>query len=235
MAKIFLPICTNGGGVDAKYAAAMLGAFCGRQDSLTIAHFADPHPANVLSRATHFFLNETDCEEMVIIDADIEAERRDVDRLLSHDLSETGLIFGWYHKKVFPPEACVVGLDGDVNTIWRANCGIKEVRAAGRGFVRISRKVFLDLIEAEKATMRTFSNFGPDILEVWQSGVNERGEFEHEDFNFCRRVRALGYRVLIDTHIHVRHWGAFPYGCIPKLEWDSVPRPSTSEPTALAA
>ncbi len=212
--KIFLPICSNGGGVDPRYATGLVASFFGRDIDITVANVSDPHPANVLSRATHIF-RRTDCEEMFIVDADIEPTRAAVDQLLSHDLTQLGAVFGWYHKKMFPPEACVVGLGEEGGTITKGS-GLHEFRAAGRGFCRIHRSVFNALVEREE--LRSFTNFGPEpILEIWQSGVNERGEFEHEDFNFCRRIRALGYKVLVDTSAHVLHWGHFPYGTVPEM------------------
>lgn len=210
-AKLFLPICSNGGGVDPRYMTGILDAFSGRD--FAFLNVSDPHPANVLSMATHTFL-KTDCEEMVIVDADVEITRADLDRLLSHDLP---IVFGWYHKKVFPPEACVVGLESEGGGVLRANSGLKEFAAAGRGFVRIHRSVFEHMLEAEE--IKTFTNMSPagdPVREIWQSGVHE-GSFQHEDFNFCRRIRALGYKVLVDTHAHVKHWGAFAYGTIPDL------------------
>jgi len=233
MRKIFFPICSNGGGVDPRYMASVMGALFGRDVSLVIINVADPHPANVLNRATHVFRNHTDCDEMLLIDADQEVTRDAVDRLLSHDLDKLGAVWGWYHKKVFPPEACVVGLPDDIGCTINKRQGLKEFRAAGRGFCRISREAIEDLIAHE--TLQEFTNFGPEpILEIWKCGVNDLGEFEHEDFDFCRRVRALGYRVMVDTSAHVLHIGPFAYGTIPDLGGHAPARKPEPEP-ALAS
>ncbi len=200
--KLFVPILSNGGLVYPQYMAGFIAAFCHREFAFGL--FSDPCSAGVLNRATHAFLG-SDCDTIVLVDADVEVTSEAVDKLLSHD--DLPLVFGVYFKKELVPAVCLEGLPGETHT--RLNAGLAEKKSAGRGFVRIHRSVFEDLDRREEIPV--FTNYGFPMKAFWQKGVYE-GRMEHEDWNFCRRLRAIGHRVMVDTDAIVAHWGAHPFG-----------------------
>jgi len=84
---------------------------------------------------------------------------------------------------------------------------LQEIRYAATGFMAIPRKVIADVA----ATMER-CNKGRDseLFPMFLPMVYE-GDYLSEDFAFCQRARALGYKVWLDSRIKIGHVGTFVY------------------------
>jgi hypothetical protein len=93
-----------------------------------------------------------------------------------------------------------------------------EVEGAATGFLRIDREVF----EAMKPSVcklydpRTEPAEMEELYEYFAFGKmlkNNRTAFEGEDYNFCRKARALGYKTFIDPTMKLgHHVGQYKFG-----------------------
>jgi hypothetical protein len=214
--KIFLPILDNGGGsVKTAYMESVLQAFGSGGYNVFIKRASDSHPNRGMNKITADFL-ESDCDEMLVIDGDIVFGRQQIDFLFEHDLP---LVYGAYPKRQREMALCLCTLDGFVPD---PAAKLIEVRRAGRGFMRVHRKVFENMRALPGSTVagnvfaRFYENHGRPEWSFWDSGVvggsmsqldDGAPEWLSEDWLFCERARALGYRIMVDQRIHLGHVG----------------------------
>lgn len=149
-----------------------------------------PYPDGAMNIATKAFM-DSECDEMVLIDEDIRFQPTQLEQLLGHDLP---LVFGLYPQKkpglTFP----AMGLDFDFTPF--ANDGrppLRELAACARGFMKAKREVF-EGTEIE-----------PGVW--WKTD----GIGHNEDFDFCKRYRDKGGKVMVDISICCNHEGSAVY------------------------
>lgn len=141
------------------------------------------------------------------IDSDIAFPTDAVDQLLDRDLP---LVGGAYPKK--GQSAFAFHYDGP-ELVMGAEGGLVEVQYLPAGFLLTRREVYEDMIKqlALPLCNRAFGDaFYPFFLPQM---VPFRGEswYLPEDFSFCHRARACGYRILLDTTLRLSHVGPYPY------------------------
>jgi hypothetical protein len=148
--------------------------------------------------------------DLIFIDADMSWSPWDVIRLLA---SRQALIGGVGHKrsakiregaspwcfKPLPDAAAVPDAMGNI-----------EVSAIGMGMTLIHRSVFQYIAKGR-----------PDLQRVGESGQpywrffawgDENGAELSEDYEFCRRWRAIGGKVWVDASIKLGHYGQHDFG-----------------------
>ena len=143
--------------------------------------FEDPE----LGKVTH----------LLWIDDDMIFRSDAVPKLIAHDLPIVGgLCFNRHHPYnpvllYDPPKGCE-----DAGFLfryeWPQPPGLLEVDATGAAFLLTKREVFEKIAE----------NLKPDEGPFTQGGWGE-------DVSFCRRARAAGYKVMVDTSIEIGHVG----------------------------
>ncbi len=214
--KIFLPILDNGGGnVKSAYMESVLGAFGSGGYNVFIKRASDSHPNRGMNKITADFL-ESDCDEMLVIDGDIVFGRKQLDFLFEHDLP---LIYGAYPKRQKDLALCLCTLDGFEPD---PTAKLIEVRRAGRGFMRVHRSVFESMKVSKESISyggifaRFYENHGRPEWNFWHSDIvrgtlsqleNGSPEWLSEDWMFCERARALGYKIMVDQRIQLGHVG----------------------------
>lgn len=167
------------------------------------------------------FLNETDLGYLLFIDADIEFQPADVARIWNLGLGGSNVVAGHYrHKKADAPySAWVRGALRPIDDFKEPF----EVDYAGTGFMLIPRETFERLIEEhhdweyEEGMPLEDKPHLPPTLPTWaffQDPIedSELGRFHlSEDYFFCKSVRELGMKVIMDPSVRLKHWGMYPY------------------------
>jgi hypothetical protein len=162
----------------------------------------------------------SDCEKVLLVDADMVFSPEDVERIASHDLDVVG---GLYCKKIpGDPDYNVAGLPGQERGVPDAN-GLIEVGRIGTGFLCIGRSVF-ERMERDLRPQRYCNSRGTQ-LDYWsieyQRGEDGRYYYQGEDYSWCARWRGLRGKIYVDTLVQPGHVGA----CV-------FPIPSQTSPTS---
>lgn len=159
------------------------------------------------------FLNETEFDAMVFLDADIEFTPKDVSLLWNADKDVIG---GCYSRKL-PGEVPKVWVDG----LERRLDEFSEPMVCDRlatGFLLIRRAALQRIIEAGAAldydeSGQTWEFFNTPIVE-WKGfeGVEVEPEWRRrwmpsEDYYFSDLWRSVGGECWTDPRIKLKHWG----------------------------
>jgi hypothetical protein len=147
-------------------------------------------------------LNQTNADYLMWIDSDIQFPEWGVTRLIQRDLDIVGGIY--YHKTAqADPTIYELNEDGLYQKILEFPTDrLFEVDGIGTGFLLIKRSVF--------------ERFTPEVIKELGTpfglGKGPTGREEGEDLSFCRRAKALGYKVWADPSIPLFHIGKIAYG-----------------------
>ncbi len=154
-------------------------------DLYTIGSTYLPDARNTLHK---FFVEESQCEHLVMLDSDVLPPPDFIERLLAHDKP---LVGGWYRKKGMPYPPVVYdydSTDGDSINWWRVRAkpgeGLEQVAGAGAGCWLMRRDVAVAL--------------GPKPYDMNQGG---------EDLTLCKRITDLGFPIFIDWSVACAHAG----------------------------
>ena len=156
-------------------------------DLYTIGSTYLPEARNTLHR---FFVEESQCEHLVMLDSDVLPPPDFLERLLAHNKP---LVGGWYRKKDEVGTPCVYTYEtqeADGVYWWKPRpvpgVGLEQVDGAGAGCWLMHRTVAEAL--------------GPKPYDMNQGG---------EDLALCKRVTDLGFPIFIDWSIACAHAGVF--------------------------
>ncbi len=201
--SIFLPLIDNGhGSIRANFLLSILRGFKDRD--LHIDRFSDSLPSRARNRASAHFLRETNRDYIWFIDSDIIFDENHIAMAME---SDEQILAGIYCKKSKGIEPCINTLPGHVET----QCGgYQEIARAGTGFLRIHRSVLermKDCGEDNPNWSMHYTNHGKDEWDFFQVGVVNK-EYLSEDWYFCDKARGLGFKVILDTRIQLRHEGS---------------------------
>jgi FkbM family methyltransferase len=158
----------------------------------------------------------SDASHLLFIDSDLIFSPEHVDRIAAHAARGVPIVAGLYPKKqralgwvcnVLEP--CPEPDEHD----------LQPVKYAGTGFLCIAREVFVAMMAAYPE-----ARYDPDDGDAWDRdlweffpvGIREcpetgRRRLLSEDWWFCQRARDLGYEVMMDTRIVLKHVGQFIY------------------------
>lgn len=164
------------------------------------------------------FLNHTDYERMIFIDADIEFTPEDVSKLWNLDVDVAVAAYPMKRPDKPPLSAwengSLVKLEGREEPF--------EVEYAGTGFMMIKRTVF-ETLRTRIPSLRYRETSGITLKEsdCWGFFDQERTYVSEgrdmipislpEDFSFCKRWRELDGKIMLDPTIHLKHWGSWCY------------------------
>ena len=159
------------------------------------------------NRVVKQFLDGTKSDWLLLIDSDEQLTLEAFDKLLetAHDKERpvvAGLVFAGFgiegapYPKPVPaifqdaPEGFLPLYKYDKNSVF-------EIDAAGTGCLLIHRSVL------EKMRETADKNQGPDWCWFWDGPVD--GNWIGEDLLFCRRIRALGFPIYVNTGAILPH------------------------------
>ena len=186
------------------------------------------HARNVV--LAHFLL-ETDCDDLLFVDDDVSWAPGMLTRLLNPPVD---LVAGCYrHKK--PEESYPINwIPNDTGMILTNEFGLIEVRDVPMGFCRISRACAQQMYDA--AADKPFKHRNAPNLEcrVVFDIPYEDGELFGEDFDFCRKWRALGGKVWVDAEMAVNHTGFMTFdGHLGNWLRAGGPTPKQTDPASV--
>jgi hypothetical protein len=134
---------------------------------------------------------------------------------------ERGIIGGLYPLKQPEIQWCFNTLDGQ-NMVIEPETELAEMKCVGTGVMLIPREIIEAQIKAHPELAYTDDASGETYYDLWSFGVCEVAAGKRrrltEDWWFCHRARALGYRVWVDTSCHFKHHGAASYPLQPSLD-----------------
>jgi predicted O-methyltransferase YrrM len=149
------------------------------------------------------FLN-SNCTDLVFIDADVGWEPEALIKLIKHDRD---IVAGVYPKRANDEEYPVHVAPG--TDLYADKDGLVEVEGAPTGFMKIKRHVVEKMVEANKD--RRFLGQGDKSGDKPYTIVFERtyedGHRWSGDYNFCRKWRQMGGKVFVDPEMHLTHIG----------------------------
>jgi predicted O-methyltransferase YrrM len=149
-------------------------------------------------------------DETFWIDSDVGFDPDSLERLRSHNLP---MVCGIYPQKGKRALACHV-MPGSASMTFGKNGGLVELLYAATGFLLVRREVYLGIQEKTKLPMCN-ERFGHPMIPYFLSLIHpiEDGYwYLADDYAFCQRARASGYRIFADTTIRLWHVGQYRYG-----------------------
>lgn len=173
----------------------------------TIGNFQDGIARTRNGFAAHF-LKQLKEEYLFFIDSDIVFTCSDFERILYHAVvGKHPIVAGLYPKK-----SATLGWVINVHDKDSAKpdpiTGLMPVRHAGTGFLLIRR----DALETIRAKFPQIQYGAPDLRhhdvawDFFPMGARQ-GEYESEDYAFCRMAHEAGIPIVVDTRVQVRHVG----------------------------
>jgi hypothetical protein len=163
---------------------------------------------SIITRARNSLVNqflESDCTELLFIDADIHFKRDDVIRIMALG-GDKDVLAGAYPRRAKDQMFFTDIYYNDHGGIDLTEEGLLQVERIGTGFMFIRRHVFEVLrdkhpewkywVDVEKTHHYSFFDFL----------VTPEG-YMGEDYLFCDRVRAEGFKVYLDSEINLGHYG----------------------------
>lgn len=152
------------------------------------------------------FLHETECTDLVFIDADVMWDADTFFKLIRHD---EDFVAGAYPFKSFPYRYPVGKFLDEMTPE-----GLVSVSYAPTGFMRIRRKVFETLYPTQrrcKTRARFFERGpieedGPENTEYFERRGSSR-TYDGGDVTFCRKAIAAGFKCMVDTTLTLSHIG----------------------------
>jgi hypothetical protein len=149
-------------------------------------------------------------EETMWIDSDVDFHPDAVDRLRSHALP---IVAGIYPQKGKRALASHI-MPGMPKVVFGKEGGLIEILYAGAGFLHVRREVYL-AIQRRLSLPMCNERFRAPMIPFFHSMVHpcEDGHwYLAEDYAFCQRARASGFRIMADTTIRLWHIGNHAYG-----------------------
>jgi len=130
-----------------------------------------------------------DCTHLLMMDTDQNHPPETAMKLLSHDLDAVGALVCRRYEPFYP--VCYRGEIGHWKYVSREEIGsgeLIEVDATGTGCILFNMRVF------------------KDISAPWFELLpGPNGRTVGEDIRFCFKLKSAGYKIYVDTSVHVGH------------------------------
>ena len=141
---------------------------------------------------------------LLMVDHDIGWEAGDLEHVTRVCLDQGGVVGGVYPKRGFEMGTPIRFEPGEYVI---PSDRVVEVSAVGTGFIAIHRSVLAEMAATLPLTRQGFRPFFSTAV----SGEDDGNEYESEDYAFCARARALGFKVWADLRPQLTHFGTHPY------------------------
>ena len=216
--KLFIPLICYNHTANTEYMMSIISLTHKLRDSdidfLLFPIVFDSLVSRARNAAVAHFLN-SDCTDLIFIDADIEFDPQSVLKLLSHCKE---VVAGVYAKKYYNLDRVFKGeeiVDFVISGEVQLNAdGLIECTYAPTGFLMIDRSVFEKMMLAYPHLRynNDISGYGDltTFYDFFQVSVRN-GILESEDWGFCSVWREIGGKILVDPTISLGHigWNTF--------------------------
>lgn len=201
--RLFIAIPTYDGRLSVKLAfslAALMPMAVNHGVSVKLSQISG---CSIITLARNILVDQflkTDCTELLFIDSDICAAPEDILRLVAQG-GDKDITAGYYpgrsddEKLVFYPYL-------DDNGELEFDGSLMRVHRFGTGFMLIRRHVIETL--AQKAQRYVANSALTQVPNVFDFTIRE-GQFVGEDYAFCDKAGAEGFKVWLDVEISLPH------------------------------
>ena len=203
--KLFIGIPTYDGKLSIKLAyslAQLMPAAMRLGISVRLGHVSG---CSIITMARNRLVDEflkTDCTDLLFIDSDVIAQTEDVLRLLAQS-GDKDVTAGNYPRRA-KDKKFFMDLYFDEKGDLEFDGSMMRINRVGTGFMLIRRHV-VETIAAKSE--RYLSNDGSgEIASVFDFKI-EDGNFVGEDYSFCDKARAEGFKIWTDVEISLPHMG----------------------------
>jgi hypothetical protein len=165
------------------------------------------------SRISNFFINNTEYERILFIDADVGFTPEDVFKLL---ISNKDIVCGAYPMKGIP-----LRYNYNISNPEVSEGELLKIENIGFGFALIHRKVFENIQHKYGEELKYFpatnnSSYPPTEKEYHNSyhyflELKKNMSYLPEDFSFFERAKSVGYTAWLNTSIRLSHVGSHVY------------------------
>jgi hypothetical protein len=168
---------------------------------------------SVVSRARNLLVKdflESNCTDLMFIDADINFEPEDVLRLMAWASDPKKGIVGGVPRTRKTNKVYIAQLDQDEEGLTMNRMGLVRAKRIATAFMLVRREVFERLVNENPQWNYYDHSSDRNLNAVFDFLVTEEG-YMGEDYLFCDRARAIGYEVWIDPTIKLGHMGVQEY------------------------
>ena len=165
------------------------------------------------SRIANFFMNNTEYDKILFIDADVGFTSEDAIKLITEDKD---IVCGAYPMKSIP-----LRYNYTISSPPVAENNLVQIENIGFGFCCIRREVFQDIQERYEEELKYYpalnnSSYPPTEKEYHNSyhyflEMKKDMSFLPEDFSFFVRASSVGYKSWLNTSIRLSHVGSHVY------------------------
>ncbi len=164
---------------------------------------ADPDLARLRDVIATVDFLESDCTDLVFLDADVGADPHAVTKICTPDVD---LVAGCVPYRQDPLGFPIRWLPGDLFA--DPNTRLLEVEGIGMALTRITRQAVTKMVDAYPALrFRCKSSKSGFATGLFYPELETDGDRWSEDLSFCRRWRAIGGKVWMDPEIGTSHTG----------------------------
>lgn len=207
--KVFLALPVYGG-YHPHFVHSLLPLMAHRPcEMMVVPCVGDSLVARARNRLAARFL-ASDCTHLLFLDTDLIFSLDHIRRLISH---EEPIVAGLYPKKQRELGWVCNVLPG----VPEQADGLQEVLYAGTGCLLIAREVLEEMV-SRRPEIEYDPDDGDEPGLKWDffstgviQGEDGRRRYLSEDWSFCEVARQLGYRVMMDTQVILKHCGEIVY------------------------
>jgi hypothetical protein len=168
---------------------------------------------SVVSRARNLLVQdflESDCTDLIFIDADINFEPEHVFRLLAWASEPHIDIAAGVPRTRSTDKVYIATLDRDGDSLTMNNMGLVRAKRVATAFMLVKRKVFEDVINANPQWTYYDAKTDRNLSAIFDFALKDNS-YIGEDFLFCDRAREQGFQVWVDPTIKLGHMGVQEY------------------------
>ena len=173
-------------------------------------HIGSVCGCSVVSRARNLLTKdflESECTDLIFIDADINFEPEDVFRLMAWTTDPKKGIVAGVPRIRGEERVYITALEYDDNQELTMNSmGLVRGMRVATAFMMVRRDVFETLVEAHPEWTYYDKKSDRMLPAIFDFKLTEEG-YMGEDFLFCDRAREVGFEVWIDPTIKLGHMG----------------------------
>jgi hypothetical protein len=183
MSKILVSTPTYRSQVHSLYLAGAISA--ARSTDVGFQTFTHPVISVARNELTKRFLEAKDFDHLLFVDSDIGWQKSDLDTLLAR---EKDVISGCYVRK---GENTIPAEPTDDHWKSHPDYPLQECSLLPAGFLLLSRRAVEDMYETYGYYMWSLVSY----------------DLQSEDYEFCRRYRAMKGQMWLDTSVRLKHVG----------------------------
>lgn len=168
---------------------------------------------SVVSRARNLLVKDfldSECTDLMFIDADINFEPEDVLRLMAWASDPKKGIVGGVPRTRKTNKVYIAQLDQDDEGLTMNRMGLVRAKRIATAFMLVRREVLERLVNGNPQWNYYDHTTDRQLNAVFDFLVTEEG-YMGEDYLFCDRAREIGYEVWIDPTIKLGHMGVQEY------------------------